>query len=142
MLLVLCLDSPLLPDVVFAQIALHGKLSGFNLRHPLDTLLAVPLASAAQIRGPAFAWLRASLQFSADTSVRCYPHQFATAALHTLAYTSVYIDTNAVVPVKPPESPLTFQHQPVGSFSNLEGRICKALQKIPFLYPLNAAPNE
>ena len=49
------LGSSSLPDIVFAQVALPGKLSGLTLRHSMDTLLTAPIASAALICSPAFA---------------------------------------------------------------------------------------
>ncbi len=131
-----------LPDIVFAQIALPGKLSGLNLRHPMDTLLAAPVASAAQIRAPAFAWLHCHCGMDAHTFCRSYPHHFATAALCCLADASVYLDHNTVVSVKPPDDPLTFLSAPSCSHTKVQGRICCALQKIRFLYLFKAAPDD
>jgi hypothetical protein len=122
-----------LPEEVFQQMSLPGKLSGLGLRNPLDTVLAAPVASVMQVRRPAFLWLKQFAGFSDELFLKSYNVAHAQYALACLEKQGISIGARAEVSLSPLDFPLSLQSVPTATHHALQGKITGACHQQRFL---------
>ena len=131
-----------LPDIVFEQISLPGRLSGMGVRNSFDTLMAGPVASYMQCRYPVMKWCMENLHFTQDEFLRTYPSGPAAQALDLLRSRSAHVGCYGQVDVEPPDHQLELDRPPLCAIAGMQGRICALLQQMRFLHLYSKAGND
>ena len=79
-----------LPERVAEQIFLPGSLAGLSVKRCSETLLAAPVASAAQCLFHVVKWIAAQTTFPAEIIVNAFDSSSAQASLGLLAQKSLF----------------------------------------------------
>ena len=124
-----------LPDRVADQVFLPGSLAGLSIKKCSDTVLAAPVASAAQCLYHVVKWINTETPFCKNTIVAAFDSSGAQAALGLLADKEVFVSAFGFVSCTTPDDSLLnlFCSAPPISISGLQGRILKAIQNSRFL---------